>query len=278
MTALRTRMIQDMQIRNYSPNTIEAYVRHVALFARHFGRSPTELGPGDVRTFQVHLVHERKVGWGTFNQTVCALRFLYRTTLQKDWAIAHIPYAKQPKKLPVVLSQEEVRRVLEAIKNEKHRLLVMLMYAAGLRVTEAVSLRVEDVDSKRMLLHIVQGKGRKDRQVPLPQTLLIRLRSYYRHCRPKHWLFPGGIPGSHLSRSAVERVVAQFRDVVGKRITPHTFRHCFATHLLESGTDLRTVQALLGHAWIKSTAIYTHISRKRIMAVRSPLEALGDLS
>jgi site-specific recombinase XerD len=271
-------MLEDLQVRNYSPNTIDAYIRHVARFAGHFGRSPAALGPEEIRTYQVHLVHEKKVGWGTFNQTVCALRFLYRTTLQMDWDVNHIPYAKKPKKLPLVLSQEEVRNVLQAIHNEKHRLIAMVMYGAGLRVTEAVSLRVEDIDSKRMLLHVIQGKGRKDRLLPLPQSLLIRLRSYYRSCRPKYWLFPGGIPGNHLTRSAVERVIEDYRPVVGKPITPHTFRHCFATHHLEAGTDLRTVQALLGHAWINSTVIYTHVSRKRITAVKSPLEALDDLS
>jgi site-specific recombinase XerD len=271
-------MIEDMQVRNYSPNTIEAYIRHVAKFARHFGRSPEELGPEEIRTYQVHLVHEKKVGWPTFNQTVCALRFLYRTTMQKDWDVKHIPYAKKPKKLPVVISQEEVRQVLASIQNEKHRLLVMLMYGAGLRVTETVSLRVEDVDSKRMLLHINQGKGRKDRLVPLPQALLVRLRRYYKRCRPEYWLFPGVIPGSHMTRDAVGDFITKCRPVVGKPLTPHTFRHCFATHHLEAGTDLRTVQALLGHAWINSTAIYTHVSRKRITAVKSPLEALDNLS
>lgn len=278
MTPLRQRMIEDMQVRNYSPNTIEAYVRHVAFFAQHFGRSPTELGLEEIRAYQVHLVHQKKVGWSSFNQTVCALRFLYRTTLQKDWGIEHIPYAKQPKKLPLVLSQEEVRRFLGAFKNEKHRLIAMLLYGVGLRVSEAVSLRVEDVDSQRMVLHILQGKGRKDRLAPLPPSLLLRLRRYYQQARPKYWLFPGGIPGTHLTRSTVERVMAQHRAVVGKPVTPHTLRHCYATHLLEAGTDLRTLQALLGHAWIQSTARYTHVSRKRMGGVKSPLETLDDLS
>jgi site-specific recombinase XerD len=271
-------MIEDMQIRNFAPNTIRCYVGQVAIFARHFGRSPEELGIEDIRNYQVHLAQERKVSWATFNLAVCAIRFLYRTTLKMDWYIDHIPYAKQPKKLPVILSQEEVRKFLDAIENDKHRLIVMTMYGAGLRVTEAVSLRVEDVDSKRMLLHIVQSKGRKDRQVPLPVVLLTRFREYYKRYRPQYWLFPSRVPGKHLTRAAVKCVITKYRPVIDKPITPHTFRHCYATHLLESGTDIRTVQALLGHGWIKSTAVYLHVSRKRITAVKSPLEALDGLS
>ena len=279
MTPLRQRMIEDMQVRNLSPHTIDCYVRQVALFARYFNRSPELLGPDEIRAYQLHLVHERKLGWGSFNQAVCALHFLYLKTLGKDWNIESIPFAKQPKKVPLVLSQDEVRAVLEAITNPQNRVIAMILYAAGLRVSEAVSLRIADIDSKRMLLHVVQGKGRKDRLVTLSPVLLHHLRCHYQRYRPRSWLFPSRTyPDRHVTRDAVAQAIAAVRHAVAdKPVSPHTLRHCFATHLLESGTDLRTVQALLGHASISSTVIYTHVTRKRITAVDSPLESLPPL-
>ncbi len=279
MTPLRTRMIEDMQIRNLAPTTIDSYVRQVAQYAKHFGRSPEELGLEEIRAYQVHLVHERKLSWSSFNQAVCAVRFLYVKTLGKDWNIEHIPYAKKPKKLPLVLSQEEVSAVLDAISDPQNRVLAMTMYSAGLRISEAISLRVSDVDSKRMLLHIVEGKGRKDRLAPLSTVLLPHLRVQYARCRPLHWMFPSKrTPEKHVCADTVSTAISKVRHVVdNKPVTSHTMRHCFATHLIEAGYDLRTVQALLGHASIKSTVIYTHVSRKRIAAVKSPMEALGVL-
>ena len=279
MTPLRQRMIEDMQVRNLSPHTIDCYVRQVALFARYFNRSPELLGPDQIRAYQLHLVHERKLGWGSFNQAVCALHFLYLKTLGKDWNIESIPFAKQPKKVPLVLSQDEVRAVLEAITNPQNRVIAMILYAAGLRVSEAVSLRIADIDSKRMLLHVIQGKGRKDRLVTLSPVLLYHLRCHYQRYRPRSWLFPSRTyPDRHITRDAVALAITAVRHVVaGKPVSPHTLRHCFATHLLESGTDLRTVQALLGHASIRSTVIYTHVTRKRITAIESPLESLPPL-
>ena len=279
MTPLRQRMIEDMQVRNLSPHTIDCYVRQVALFARYFNRSPELLGPDQIRAYQLHLVHERKLGWGSFNQAVCALHFLYLKTLGKDWNIESIPFAKQPKKVPLVLSQDEVRAVLEAITNPQNRVIAMILYAAGLRVSEAVSLRIADIDSKRMLLHVIQGKGRKDRLVTLSPVLLYHLRCHYQRYRPRSWLFPSRTyPDRHITRDAVALAITAVRHVVaGKPVSPHTLRHCFATHLLESGTDLRTVQALLGHASISSTVIYTHVTRKRITAIESPLESLPPL-
>ena len=216
---------------------------------------------------------------GSFNRAVCALRFLYLKTLGKDWHIESIPFAKQPKKLPLVLSQDQVRSVLEAITNPQHRVIAMTLYAAGLRVSEAVSLRITDIDSQRMLLHVVQGKGRKDRLVTLSPLLLHHLRCHFKRYRPHYWLFPSRTyPDRHITRDAVAQAIAAVRHVVaGKPVSPHTLRHCFATHLLESGTDLRTVQALLGHASIRSTVIYTHVTRKRITAIESPLESLPPL-
>ena len=277
MTPLRQRMIEDMQVRNLSPHTIDCYVRQVALFARYFNRSPELLGPDEIRAYQLHLVHERKLGWGSFNQAVspstsCTSRRSART------GTSH-PVRQEPKKVPLVLSQDEVRAVLEAITNPQNRVIAMILYAAGLRVSEAVSLRIADIDSKRMLLHVVQGKGRKDRLVTLSPVLLHHLRCHYQRYRPRSWLFPSRTyPDRHITRDAVALAITAVRHVVaGKPVSPHTLRHCFATHLLESGTDLRTVQALLGHASIRSTVIYTHVTRKRITAIESPLESLPPL-
>ena len=279
MTPLRQRMIEDMQVRNLSPHTIDCYVRQVAAFARHFKRSPELLGLEEIRGYQIHLVHERKLSWSSFNQAVCALHFLYVRTLGKDWNIEHIPFAKRPRKLPLVLSQDEVHAVLEAITDPQHRAIAMTLYGAGLRVAEAVGLRIVDIDSKRMLLHVVQGKGRRDRLVMLSPLLLRNLRCHFRRYRPRAWLFPSTThPDRHVTKDTVRHAIAAVRHVVGgKPVTPHTLRHCFATHLLESGTDLRTVQALLGHASIRSTVIYTHVTRKRIAALASPLESLPPL-
>jgi len=273
-------MIEDMNVRNLAATTIDSYVREVAAFARYFKRSPEQLGPEEVREYQVHLVNERKFSWGGFNKAVCALRFLYSNTLDTDWSVERIPYAKRPKKLPLVLSQEEVRAVLEAIEDPQSRVIAMTLYGAGLRIGEAVHLRVGDVDSKRMMIHVVEGKGRKDRLVMLSQVLLTHLRRHYRRHRPRRWLFPSPLGlDTHVSQRHVSTAIMAARHVVGnKLVTSHTFRHCFATHLLEAGTDLRTVQALLGHSSITTTAIYLHVSRKRITGVQSPLEALRNLS
>ena len=279
MTSLRQRMIEDLVIRNMADGTVKSYIYQVAKFYRFFNKSPENQRLEEIRKYQIHLVQVEKVSWSTFNQVVCAIRFLYQKTLKRDWDIKHIPFGKQPKKLPLVLSQEEVQEILLAFVNQKQRVIGMTLYGAGLRVSEVVSLRIEDIDSKRMLFHIVQGKGQKDRLVPLSPVLLGHLRSYYRKYRPKFWLFEGGLPGTHLKREGVNYYFAKVRHAVGgKRVTPHTMRHCFATHHLEAGTDLRTLQALLGHGSIKSTAIYTHISRKIITAIKSPLESLNALA
>jgi len=278
MTPLRKRMIEDLQIRNYSPRTIETYVRVVAGFARHHGRSPDALGTEDIRDYQVHLLG-KQASWATFNQTVCALRFLYRVTLQRDWPLARLPYGKKPKRLPVVLSQEEVLRFLGAVDNPKYRVALTTEYAAGLRISELVHLRVDDIDSARMLIHIGHGKGDKARLVPLSQVLLGRLRTYWRAERPTTWLFPGRSPEAPVIPKTIWDACHRAREAAGlrKHVTPHTLRHCFATHLLEAGTDLRTVQALLGHASLSSTVVYTHVQRRLITATRSPLDLIGEL-
>lgn len=262
MTILRQRMIEDLRIRNYSPRTVEIYVDRVAEFARHFGKSPAGLGPPEIRRYQVHLVEIRKVSWPVLNQTVCALRFLYRVCLKRDWIIQHIPFPKQEKKLPVVLSLQEIARLWGALDNLKHRTILMTIYATGLRLSEALHLRVEDIDSSRMLVRVRRGKGKKDRYVPLSETLLHQLRTYWKEHRPSEWLFPGGKAKSPLGTSSVQRICkrAGLQAGLSKKVTPHVLRHCFATHLLEAGTDLKTIQVLLGHRSLNTSSLYLHVA------------------
>jgi site-specific recombinase XerD len=265
MTPLRQRMIADLRIRNYSPRTIACYTERVASFARHCGTSPQALGPEQIREYQRFLVETKHASWTVVNQTVCALRFLYGTTLQRPDIIEHIPFARQPKKLPVVLSRAELARFFAAIPNLKHRTVLMTMYAAGLRLSEALGLRVPDVDSARHCLRVEQGKGQRDRYTLLPPTLLQHLRDYWKLTRPSCWLFPGKRPDQPLTATAIQRGCgpAARRAGLAKRVTTHAMRHCFATHLLETGTDLRTIQQLLGHRSLQTTAVYLHVATAR---------------
>ena len=240
MTALRQRMLEDLSIRNYSPRTTKTYIDAVARFAVHFRKSPDKLGPEDVRSYQLHLVHERHVSWTVLNQSVCALRFFYRTTLGKDWAIQHIPYAKKERRLPVVLSQVETETLLEHIRNMKHLAMVLLAYSAGLRVSEVARLEVFDIDSQRMIIHVRRGKGRKDRIVPLSPLLLEVLRDHANAARATKYLFFGKDRSRPISTATIAAVCrdAARRAGLRKRVTPHTLRHTFATHHLEAGPDL----------------------------------------
>jgi integrase/recombinase XerD len=276
MSPLRQRMIEDLRLRNYAPKTQQIYLDHVGRFARHFDRSPEALGSEEIRTYQLHLV-EQGVSWSQFNQAVCALRFLYRVTLKREDAVEHIPFPKQEKRLPSVLSPEEVQRLLGAVENRKHRLVLMVLYAAGLRVSEAVHLKVEDIDSARMVIRVRQGKRRKDRLVMLSPVLLEELRRYWRWYRPPLWLFPGSDAATPLSISAIQKVCQRARRAaaIQKQVSPHTLRHSFATHLLEAGTDLRMIQTLLGHESVRTTERYTHIAAARIGATASPLDRLA---
>jgi site-specific recombinase XerD len=276
MTPLRQRMLHDMQVRNLSPRTIECYLSHVAKFARYFGRSPEHLGPEEVRRWQVHLVEEKRASWSTFNQAVCALRFFYRITLAQDWPVTQIPYAKRPKRLPTVLSIDEVHRLLACVPSLKPRLVLTTAYAAGLRISEATQLQVTHVDSQRMMIHVEQGKGAKDRLVPLSPRLLEELRSYWRLTRPWHWLFPGLNPQQPLHPGTVQRECQQAAQAakLTKHVTPHTLRHSYATHLLEAGVDLPTIQRLLGHQSVSTTMIYLHVSAQRVKTIASPWDWL----
>jgi len=276
MTPLRQRMLEDLRVRNYSPRTQATYIQHVARFAAYFGKSPDELTKEDIRSYLVHLVQAKRVSWSWFNQAVCALRFLYRVTLDRGDIVPHIPYPRTSKKLPTVLSAEEVARLLGAVRNPKHRAVLSTIYAAGLRISEALALKVSAIDSERMVITVRQGKGRKDRTVMLSPQLLEMLRSYARQARPRDWLFPGRRGGQPLHATAVQRACAEARATagLGKHATVHTLRHSFATHLLEGGTDLRLIQTLLGHRSIKTTAIYTHVSAQRLQDTPSPFDRL----
>jgi integrase/recombinase XerD len=278
MSTLRQRMREDMRIRNLSERTQDCYIGHVAQFARHFGRSPEELEAEHVRKYQLYLVEEKRASWSRFNQAVCALRFLYRVTLGREWAVEQIPYAKREKKLPSVLSVDEVRRLLGAVRNEKHRVLMMTIYGAGLRLSEAIRLRVTDVDSERMVLHVHGGKGQKDRMVPLSPRLLEQLRRYWKRARPGTYLFPGAKENTGLHPTAVQRAFQSARWAAGlrKRASVHTLRHSYATHLLESGTDLRKIQTWLGHGSLNTTAVYLHVGVGGSSG-KSPLDALEPL-
>jgi site-specific recombinase XerD len=276
---LRQRMIEDMKVRNLSPDTEKCYIDRVAKFAQHFGRSPELLGAEEIRAYQVYLIEQKHASWAVLNQTVCALRFLYRNTLGRDWVIQHIPCPKKPRKLPVILSLEEVSRFFDAISNIKHRAIVMTAYAGGLRISEVVSLRINDIDSQRMVIRVEQGKGRKDRYLPLSPKLLTILREYWKAVRPTDWLFPGGRPGEHIGRNRIEQVCqkATRASRLPKQVTVRMLRHSFATHLLESGNDVRKIQILLGHRSLSTTQRYTHVSTQTVCATTSPFELLPSV-
>lgn len=278
MNPLRQRMIEDMRVRNLSPTTQETYLRQVGYFARHFGKSPAVLGQREIREYQLYLIETKKASVAVQAQAVSALRVLYGTTLARRWSVERIPFPKQPKRLPVVLSREEVATFLATAINLKHRALLTTVYATGVRAAEVLALRVSDIDSRRMAVRIEQGKGGRDRLVPLPPKLLALLREYWLGYRPKHWLFPGQ-SGEEPLRDASGRFICRtISDKVdlGKRVSLHMLRHTFATHLHEAGTDLRTIQALLGHRALSSTGIYTHVSVERVLSVPSPFESLPD--
>jgi site-specific recombinase XerD len=271
-------MIEDLRIRNYSPRTIETYVHCIVKFAQYFGKSPELLGPKEIHAYQVYLVNEKRASWTMLNQTVCALRFLYRTTLGRPWTIRHIPYARRERKLPSVLSRSEVRRLFAVLENLKHLAILMVAYSAGLRVSEVLGLRVSDIDSERMVLHVRSGKGRKDRFVPLSSVLLDVLRRYWVKTHPRDVLFPGEDLEKAMSPMAVAAFCrkAAVKAGIQKRVTPHLLRHTFATHHLESGTDVRTLQMILGHSSLRTTSLYLHVSTERIQAATSPLDTLGE--
>lgn len=276
MTPLRRRMTEDMTVRNFSPYTQRSYLFAVARLARQFNISPADLGPEHLREYLNRLIAER-VSVSYFNINVAALRFLYTVTLERDWILSKLPFQKRPRKLPTVLSIEEVTRFLATIPDSKMRAVLVTAYAAGLRVFEVVALRVSDIDSKRMVLRVADGKGGKERLVMLSPKLLELLRAYWKSEHPRNeWLFPGRDPAQHISIRSVQLACQIARDAagIGKHITMHTLRHSFATHLLEAGTDVCTIKLLLGHRSLSSTARYLHVAASTVCAVASPLDRL----
>jgi site-specific recombinase XerD len=276
LSPLRRRMIDDMTVRNLSPATQRSYIHAVAKFSRYFGRSPDRLDIEDVRSYQVYLVSQG-ISWPSLNQTVCALRFFYGVTLGRNEMPERIAYAREPRKLPLILGADEVVCFLEAVPSLKTRTALTTAYAAGLRASETVSLKVADIDSSRMLIQVRHGKGAKDRTVMLSPQLLAILRTYWRLARPKEWLFPGRDEGKPIDVQVLHAACRSATKAAGlaKRVTVHTLRHSFATHLLESGVDIRIIQVLLGHNSLSTTARYTQVATTTIAKTQSPLDRLA---
>ena len=276
LSPIAQRMAGDMRVRNLSPRTIDAYTYHVERFAKHFGKPLDQLGPEEIRAYQLHLVEVKKASWSSFNQAVCGLRFLYHITLPRPWFVQQIPFGKRPKKLPSVLGSEEVSQLLACVPLRKHRTLLLTLYAAGLRLSEATHLRVQDVDGQRLQIHITNGKGRKERLVPISPRLLQELREYWKHKRPSNFLFPGKTPDVPLSSATIQKAckLAAALARLNKPVTPHTLRHSYATGLLEAGVDLLTIGRLLGHKSFLTTMIYLHVRRPHLDSTPSPLDWL----
>lgn len=281
MTRLRKMMLEELERRNYSQNTRRIYLYAVTEFARHFHRSPDQLGLDDVRVYQAHLFRERKLKANSVCVYVEALRFLFVHVLKRRWTVEDLPYPKRPRTLPLVLSHQEVAQLIHAAATPRDRVILMALYATGMRRAELTQLKIADIDTQRMVIHVRGGKGRKDRDVMLSPKLLEAMRQYWRSLKrkPKTWLFPGG-SACDLEQPVNDKVVwlacdrAADRAGIEKSIHPHTLRHSFATHLLEAGTDLRTIQILLGHGDLKATSVYLHLSRRHLEATASPLDGL----
>jgi integrase/recombinase XerD len=280
MTHLRKMMLEELERRNYSETTKECYIHAVEDFARYFNRAPNQLGPEHIRQFQAHLFADRKLAPNTVNQRLAALRFFFVKTLHRPWNAAETPYPKKVVHLPVVLSQEEVARLIDSAVLPFHRVILMTLYATGVRRAELAHLKVNDIDSERMIIRIRGGKGRKDREVMLSSRLLDELRDHWRRHKPKEWLFPGG--KWHTSKKPITTKVAWHacqqaakRAGLKKKVHPHILRHCFATHMLEAGADLRVIQMLLGHSDLEETTIYLHVSKRHLNATASPLDSLA---
>ena len=279
MTPLRKRMLEELQRRNYSPNTIRPYLYAVEDFARYFGKSPDKLGQEDLRQYQLHLLNDCKLTVETIVGRIAALRFFFVKVLRRPYREIDLVYPKRPERLPIILSEEEVARLIESANSSYHRVILMTLYGTGLRREELCRLKLTDVDSQRMVIHVRQGKGNRDRDVTLSPRLLEVLRAYWRWRKPKTYLFPS------LQRTRPEQAItsktvwyavreAARRAGIKKKVSPHLLRHAWATHLLERGTDLKTIQVLLGHVDLESTTIYLHLSQRHLQAVNNPIEAL----
>jgi len=274
MGKLRDQMQADLQLRGLSPKTQKIYLSQVRSFALYFKRSPEQLGEREVKEYLLHIIRDKKASGSTINQCYNALRFLYRTTLKQNWVVEKIPYPKTRKKLPVVLDRAEVDALFSVTKNLKHKAILMITYSSGLRLSETAHLKVSDIDSKRMMIKVSDGKGGKDRYTILSSVALEVLRQYWRKYRPKEWLFPGYRDDKPISDRSIQKIFGKAKTLAGikKPASAHTLRHSFATHLLEAGTDLHHIQLLLGHKSPKTTTIYLHVSRKDLARVISPLD------
>ncbi len=281
MTHLRKMMLEELERRNFAQTTISSYIRTIEDFARYFRRPPDQLTPEHIREYQAYLFRERKLAASTVTQRLAALRFFYTRTIKKAWSVADTPYPKKTRHLPSILSPEEVAHLIDSSQTRFHRVVLMTLYGTGVRRAELTRLQIPDIDSRRMVIHIRGGKGRQDRDVMLSPALLEALRNYWRGLKrkPKDWLFPGG--RWHTAHHPITPKVvwnacqkAAHHAGLQNRVHPHTLRHCFATHLLEAGADLRTIQLLLGHHDLKETTIYLHLSQRHLNATASPLDSL----
>src|SRR6476620_10198697 len=274
-------MLEELQRRNYSQTTVKGYLKIVESFAKHFHRAPDQLGPEQIRAYQVYLFTERKLNARTVGHHTAALRFFFCKTLKRAYPIEEVPYPKVPRRLPTILTHDEAIRLIDSASNLFHRAMLMTVYSTGMRRAEMCQLKVEDIDSGRMLIHIRQGKGRRDRDVPLSPKLLETLREYWRWMKPKTYLFPGMVDGWRADKPLTPKCVrtavrdAAKRAGIKRRVSPHTLRHSWATHLLENGTDIRTIQLLLGHAELEATTVYLHLSRRHLQAVVNPMETMS---
>jgi len=275
MTALRQKMIRDMQLRRFSPRTQESYLGAVTRFAKHYKQSPDLIPPEKAQDYILYLLNERKLSWSSCDVHANGLQFFYRVTLGGSSAFV-LPPRKHAQRLPEILSTSEVERLIDAAKSTKHRAILMVAYGGGLRLGELINLKVTDIDSQRMMIRVEQAKGNKDRYTLLSERLLNELRAYWKMCRPKTWLFPGKNPEKQLDESSIQKamIMAKARAGIRKRGGIHVLRHCFATHLLEAGTDLRTIQILMGHRSIETTSRYTRIAASRVRRTKSPLDLL----
>lgn len=273
---LTKRLAEDMMIRNLADTTIDAYTYHVRKFADFTGKPLESATVEDVRTFQLYLIQEKKIAYGTFNQAVCALRFLYTHTIRVPWPVTMVPFGKRPKTLPTVLGRQEVDRLLQCTANLKHRTFLMTLYSGGLRFAEAANLKIHDIDSARMQIRVACGKGKKERLVPLSPRLLKELRIYWKKYKPTDFLFPGKTPGKPYADTTIRKAIKDAAEKAGikRRVYPHVLRHSYATGLLEAGVDLLTISKLLGHASFITTMVYLHCRREHLHSTPSPLDWL----
>ena len=278
MDTLREKMLAELQLRGITPRTQTAYLREIAKLENYFNKSPEELGEEEVKEYLVHMLEDRGLSSGTYKYYAAGIKFLYRTTLNRGEVVEKIKYPKAKIKLPVVLDLSEVRTMLSVMENLKHRAVLTITYSAGLRVSETAHLKVTDIDSKRMMVRVRQGKGGKDRYTILSKTTLECLREYWRAYRPKDWLFEGQKEGSHICYTSIRNIFVEAKERAGitKPVGPHSLRHAFATHLIEAGTSLHHIQLLLGHKSPKTTTVYLHVSKMNLAQVSSPLDSIPE--